>query len=72
MTQVKSTFRTFEEYATLDPFELPGGNDELVDGVYLRAPKAFYNTYHNSPQPEIGYISSKDGQFYRIKMDSFT
>ncbi len=35
MTQAKSRFRTFEEYAALDPSELPEGNYELVDGVIV-------------------------------------
>lgn len=35
MTQAKSRFRTFEEYAALDPSELPDGNYELVDGVIV-------------------------------------
>ncbi|MBD3887052.1 Uma2 family endonuclease [Phormidium tenue FACHB-886] len=35
MTQAKSRFRTFEEYAALDPSELPDGNYELVNGVIV-------------------------------------
>jgi Uma2 family endonuclease len=35
MTQAKSRFGTFEEYAALDPSELPEGNYELVDGVIV-------------------------------------
>jgi len=35
MTQAESRFRTFEEYAALDPSELPEGNYELVDGVIV-------------------------------------
>lgn len=35
MTQAKSRFRTFEEYAALNPSELPEGNYELVDGVIV-------------------------------------
>jgi Uma2 family endonuclease len=35
MTQAKSRFRTFEEYAALDPSDLPEGNYELVDGVIV-------------------------------------
>lgn len=35
MTQAKSRFRTFEEYAALDPSELPECNYELVDGAIV-------------------------------------
>ncbi len=35
MTQAKTRFRTFAEYAALDPSELPEGNYELVDGVIV-------------------------------------
>lgn len=35
MTQAKSRFRTYEEYAALDPSELPECNYELVDGVIV-------------------------------------
>jgi Uma2 family endonuclease len=35
MTQAKLRFRSFEEYAALDPSELPEGNYELVDGVIV-------------------------------------
>ena len=35
MTQAKTRFRTLEEYAALDPSELPEGNYELVDGVIV-------------------------------------
>jgi Uma2 family endonuclease len=35
MTQAGTRFRTFEEYAALDPSELPEGNYELVDGVIV-------------------------------------
>ncbi len=35
MTQAKPRFRTFAEYAALDPSELPEGNYELVDGVIV-------------------------------------
>lgn len=35
MTQAKSRFSTFEEYAALDPSELPEGNYELVNGVIV-------------------------------------
>ncbi len=35
MTQAKSRFRTFEEYAALDPSGLPEGNYELVNGVIV-------------------------------------
>jgi Uma2 family endonuclease len=35
MTQAKLRFRTFEEYAALDPSELPEGNYELVDGAII-------------------------------------
>ena len=35
MTQAKSRFRTIEQYAALDPSDLPEGNYELVDGVIV-------------------------------------
>lgn len=35
MTQAKTRFTTFEEYAALDSFELPEGNYELVNGVLI-------------------------------------
>lgn len=35
MTQARTRFNTFEEYAALDPAELPEGNYELVDGVIV-------------------------------------
>jgi Uma2 family endonuclease len=35
MTQTKTRFQTFEEYAALDPSGLPEGNYELVDGVIV-------------------------------------
>lgn len=35
MTQAKSRFRTFEEYAASDPSDLPECNYELVDGVIV-------------------------------------
>ena len=35
MTQTKTRFRTLEEYAALDPLELPEGNYELVNGVLV-------------------------------------
>jgi Uma2 family endonuclease len=35
MRQAKLRFRSFEEYAALDPSELPEGNYELVDGVIV-------------------------------------
>jgi hypothetical protein len=35
MTQTRSQFRTFEEYAALDPSELPECNYELVNGVIV-------------------------------------
>ena len=35
MTQAKQRFRTIEQYAALDPSDLPEGNYELVDGVIV-------------------------------------
>lgn len=35
MTQAKSRFKTFEEYAALDPSGLPESNYELVNGVIV-------------------------------------
>jgi Uma2 family endonuclease len=35
MTQAQSRFRSFEEYAALDPSELPEGNYELVNGAIV-------------------------------------
>ena len=35
MTHAKPRFRTIEEYAALDPSDLPEGNYELVDGVIV-------------------------------------
>lgn len=35
MTQAKLRFNTFEEYAALDPSELPEGNYELVNGAIV-------------------------------------
>jgi Uma2 family endonuclease len=35
MTQATAQFRTFEEYAALDPSGLPEGNYELVNGVIV-------------------------------------
>jgi Uma2 family endonuclease len=35
MTQAKTRFKTFEEYAALDPSELPEGNYELVNGAVI-------------------------------------
>jgi Uma2 family endonuclease len=35
MTQAKLRFRTFEEYAELDPSDLPESNYELVDGEII-------------------------------------
>ena len=35
MRQAKSRFRSFEEYAALDPSELPEGNYELVNGAIV-------------------------------------
>jgi Uma2 family endonuclease len=35
MIQAKLRFRTFEEYAALDPSELPEGHYELVNGVIV-------------------------------------
>ena len=35
MRPAKLRFRSFEEYAALDPSELPEGNYELVDGVIV-------------------------------------
>lgn len=38
MTQAKPRFRTLEEYAALDPSDLPEGNYELVDGEIIELP----------------------------------
>jgi Uma2 family endonuclease len=38
MTQAKPRFRTIEEYAALDPSELPEGPYELVDGEIIELP----------------------------------
>ncbi|GAP94877.1 Uma2 family endonuclease [Leptolyngbya sp. NIES-2104] len=38
MTQAKPRFRTLEEYAALDPSDLPKGNYELVDGEIIELP----------------------------------
>ena len=35
MTQATTRFKTFEEYAALDPSELPEGRYELVDGAIV-------------------------------------
>lgn len=35
MTQVKTRFKTFKQYAALDPLELPEGNYELINGVIV-------------------------------------
>jgi len=35
MTQAKSRFQTFEDYAALDPSALPEGNYELVNGAIV-------------------------------------
>ena len=35
MRQAKSRFRSFEEYAALDPSELPEGNYELINGAIV-------------------------------------
>jgi Uma2 family endonuclease len=35
MTQTRTRFRTFEEYAALDPSDLPEGNYELVNGAIV-------------------------------------
>ena len=38
MTQAKSRFRTIEQYAALDPSDLPEGNYELVNGEIIELP----------------------------------
>lgn len=38
MTQAKNRFKTIEEYAALDPSELPEGNYELVNGEIIELP----------------------------------
>ena len=38
MTQAKQRFRTIEQYAALDPSELPEGNYELVNGEIIELP----------------------------------
>lgn len=35
MTQTQTRFKTLEQYAALDPLELPEGNYELVNGVLV-------------------------------------
>jgi len=39
MTQAKPRFRTIEEYAALDPSELPEGRYELVNGELVELPR---------------------------------
>lgn len=38
MTQAKPRFRTLEEYAALDPWQLPEGHYELVNGEIIELP----------------------------------
>ena len=38
MTQAKPRFKTFEQYAELDPSDLPEGNYELVNGELIELP----------------------------------
>jgi len=52
MTQAKARFRTIEEYAALDPSDLPEGHYELIDGEIIELPP------ESDPNVEIASLLS--------------